>query len=170
MSRKARVDSKPEQVKTMIASATRDVNPPAKLKLDEDELEIFDEIIAEFATIDWSSHSIRLAAILARTMSMMQEAQSDLASEGFTTKNARGNDVMNPVASAMNMMASQVMSMRRTLALHATAGAKKGDVGNRRNQRKAQEADNPLDDDDEELLAVPEGVAEHPTRARARHG
>jgi phage terminase small subunit len=165
--RKRRVDSKEEAVNTMVAAAVITITPPEKLKLDADELEVFDEIIAEFATVDWSRHSIRLAAMLARTMNMMQKAQDEVNTDGFTVTNARGNEAMNPAMSAMNMMASQIMSMRRTLALHATAGSSKADKGKQAGHHKKQEENNPLEDDEEDLLQRPDNVVDIP-RARAR--
>jgi hypothetical protein len=50
--------------------------------------------------------------------------------------------------SALNMMSSSVLSMRRSLALHAVAGKNAVDVGKRRGINKANEANSPLDDED----------------------
>jgi hypothetical protein len=110
----------------------------------------FSEIIDEFANVDWSSHTIRLAGVLARALVEFQGLQDDLINEGYTTTGAKGGVIMNPKMSACQMLSSQIMNLRRTLALHATAGANKGDVGTRRRIRKAQEEDAP--DNDEGLI------------------
>lgn len=147
--RRARVDSKESAVVAM-AHANRRIAPPNDMVDDFDEVDeiIFDEIISEFANVDWSKHSIRLAALLTRTIRDMMEDQKELRDEGSVIQNDKGNYAVNPRRTACQGYASMIMQMRRSLALHATAGAKKGDVGNRRNINKNNEADAPDDDDD----------------------
>jgi len=151
-SRKARADSKEEAVKTFIA-ANKVIVPPANMRMDKDQLTAFHEVIAEFAKIDWTEHSIRLAAVLARTLSMLSEAQEELDGGSFTAMSQRGTPVANPLISVTNQLAGQVMSLRRTLALHAMASGGKREQGKRKGYHKAQEEDAP--DNDEDLIPTP---------------
>lgn len=153
-SRATRVDSKEEAVRTF-TEANKIIVPPDDLKLDNAQTKIFSEIIDEFAKIDWTPHTIRLAALLARTVHQVGELQEELIDEGYVGETARGGPCLNPKVSAMNMLSSQILAQRRSLALHAVAGANKGDVGNRRRHRKRQEDDAPDNEDD--LLNTPDG-------------
>ena len=151
--RKTRVDSKEEAARTF-AAAGKIINPPSDLKLNNQCTMIFSEVIDEFANVDWTPHTIRLAASLAIAMGMLQEAQADLAAMSFVVPNARGNPVPNPLISVTNSLSAQVLAMRRTLALHAISGANKSDVGKRRRIRKDQEDDAP--DNEDNLLNTPD--------------
>lgn len=153
-SRKVRADSKEEAVRTFIA-ANKVVEPPKGMDFTKEQRVIFDEVIAEFAKIDWSDHSIRLAALLARSIDMLDDAQTALADEGLTSMSQRGTPCINPNLSASNMLSGQIMSLRRTLALHATAGSSKADTGKRRGIHKSQENDSPLTDDPDNLINTP---------------
>jgi hypothetical protein len=152
--RKPRADSKEEAVKTFIASVN-EVQPPDDMEFTDEQRVIFDEVIGEFAKVDWTPHAIRLAALLARTVWAMQKGQEALLDEGYTIINAGGRSQLNPTASAVNQMASQMMSLRRSLALHAMAAGGKGKVGVQRGHHKAQEEASPMAGDDEGLIARP---------------
>ena len=155
--RKARVDSKESAVKAMIAAKV-EITPPDDMKFNAKQLRSFNEIVGEFANVQWTDHSIRLAALLARTVVRMMEDQESLEDEGTVSENARGNPVLNPRSSAIQSAASQIMQMRRTLALHAMAGgAKKSNLGNAGNINKENQANSPLDDDEDLLPTAPTG-------------
>jgi hypothetical protein len=145
--RKRRADSKEEAVIAMI-HADKQINPPSGMCETARQGVIFHEIIDEFAKVDWSKHTIRLAALLATAIDHMQELQEDLADEGYTVQTPKGGVGINPKASAANQLAGQIMSQRRTLALHAIAGKNAGDVGKRRSINKGNQANSPLDDED----------------------
>lgn len=140
--RKTRVDSKESAVAAMIHADKR-IDPPAFDHWTQEEDDVFQEIIAEFAKIDWSRHTIRIAALLARCMDQLAQLQATLVGEGYTVTTPKGGVAMNPISSAANQLASQMMSLRRTLALHATSGANKVDVGKRRGINKDHEHDAP---------------------------
>lgn len=156
--RRARVDSKESAVVAM-AHANRRIVPPSDMlaKMSADRVDhltvIFDEIINEFANVDWTKHSIRLAATLARTMVAMQEDMDELEDEGSVIQNDRGNYMMNPRRTACQGYSGMILQMRRSLALHATAATKATDLNKRRNINKDNEADAPDDDDD--LIPMP---------------
>src|SRR5688572_3999696 len=95
--RRARVDSKESAVTAMI-HANRVIEPPASMlkSMNAECIDIFNEIISEFANVDWTKHSIRLATLLAKTMLAMQEDMEELDDEGSVIQNDRGNYMMNP--------------------------------------------------------------------------
>lgn len=150
--RKARIDSASEQVRVM-ASATQSIEPPSNVPLDCADLPFFASVIGEFARSEWTAHQLELAAILARTMADLVREQTALRQEGSIVYSEKGTPVANPRKSVVQMHAGSILSMRRSLALHARAqGGDARDIGKRRDGAKAIEADNPLDDD---LLARP---------------
>lgn len=156
--RAQRVDSKESAVVAM-AHANKVIVPPADFtkNMSEDDREkftiIFNEIIEEFAKVDWTKHSIRLAAMLARTMKAMQDDFDELDDEGSVIQNDRGNYMMNPRRAACQGYSGMILQMRRSLALHAMAvGGKPSEMGRRKGINKGNEADAPDDDD---LLPMP---------------
>lgn len=154
-SRKPRADSKEQAVIAMI-HADKQIDPPADMDLNAHQALLFHEVIDEFAKIDWSKHTIRLAAVLACALSFLQAAQDQLADESFTATSARGTPVANPLIGVCQTLSGQVLSLRRSLALHAVAGVNKSDVGKRRGINKANERNSPLNDDDGEDFATPD--------------
>ena len=161
--RKQRVDSKEAAVAAMVGEKTLSIEPPDDIDMTKDDMTAFDEVVSEFAKVDWTPHTIRLAAILARSLVLMRNAQNDVIDEGFTITAPNGGARMNPAVSALNMISGQVMTSRRTLALHATASAKTGDVGNRRATNRANADAAP--DDEEDLINTPPPVGSAATRA-----
>ncbi|RVO55152.1 terminase small subunit [Sinorhizobium meliloti] len=152
--RKARIDSAAEAVRVM-AKATTEIDPPANVPLDEEDLPFFRNVIAEYARSEWSSHQLELAAMLARTMADLTREQKLLRDEGGVAYSEKGTPVANPRKSIVQMHASSILSFRRSLSLHARAQAGEArDVAKRRGAAKDIENDNPLEDD---LLARPLG-------------
>ena len=150
--RKQRVDSATAAVRIMQA-ATRELMPPHHVRMGEGDWPYWRSVIAEFARSEWTDHQLECAAFLARTMADMEREQWLLREEGSTLASERGTPVVNPRKTVVQMHSSSILSLRRSLALHARA--QKGearDVGKRRDVAKGIEADNPLDDD---LLARP---------------
>jgi hypothetical protein len=146
--RASRVDSKEKAVETF-KNANKIIEPPSDIAFTNQQHMAFSEVIDEFANVDWSRHSIRLAAALARALIEYQSLQDDLINEGYTVPSGRNGDgvSMNPKMSACNMLASQIMNLRRTLALHALAGKNGVDVGKQRRIRKGQQDDAPDNSD-----------------------
>ncbi|WP_421579958.1 terminase small subunit [Shinella sp. M31] len=150
--RKARIDSAAEAVRVM-AKAAEEIQPPANVPLDQEDIPFFRNVIAEYARSEWSSHQLELAAMLARTMADLTREQKLLRDEGGVAFSEKGTPVANPRKSIVQMHASSILSFRRSLSLHARAQAGEArDVAKRRDAAKEIESDNPLDDD---LLARP---------------
>jgi hypothetical protein len=153
MSRKRqRIDSATGAVGVMLASG-RSIEPPSNVPLGPEDGPFFASVIAEFARSEWSAHQLELAAMLARTMADLEREQRELRVEGSVMKTDRGTPVVNPRKAVVQMHAGTILSMRRSLSLHARAqGGEARDVGKRRAMAKEIEAGNPLDDD---LIARP---------------
>lgn len=150
--RRERIDSAAAAVKVM-AAATQEIHPPSNVPLDAGDLPFFASVIAEFARSEWTAHQLEIAAMLARTMADMEREQRALREEGSVMKTEKGTPVVNPRKAVVQMHAGTILSMRRSLSLHARAqGGEARQVGARRDMAKAIEAENPLDDD---LLARP---------------
>ncbi|RWB65665.1 terminase small subunit [Mesorhizobium sp.] len=151
--RKARIDSAAEAVRVM-GKATSQVDPPANVPLDAEDMPFFYNVIAEYARSEWSAHQLEIAAMLARTMADLTREQKLLRDEGGVAYSEKGTPVANPRKAIVQMHASSILSFRRSLSLHARAQAGEArDVAKRRAAAKEIEGDNPLEDD---LLARPE--------------
>jgi hypothetical protein len=144
--RKARIDSASEAVRVMSA-ATKTINPPSNVPLDETDLPFFASVIAEFARSEWTAHQLELAAMLARTMSDLNREQVALREEGSVCMSEKGTPVVNPRKTVVQMHAATILSFRRSLALHARAHTRDlSDIAKRQGKAIAITADNPLDD------------------------
>ena len=138
--------------------ANRKIVPPDNMTMSVDDVEAFNEIIEEFANVDWTKHNIRIAAILARTITDMITDQEALRDEGSVVYNDKGNAAVNPRRTACQSFASQINQMRRTLALHALATGQKADLTKRRAINKGSQDASPLasdEDEEDQLIAMP---------------
>jgi hypothetical protein len=152
--RRQRIDSATGAVRVM-AAATKPIDPPSNVPLDDGDLPFFASVLAEFARSEWSAHQLELAAMLARTMADLAREQAALRTEGSVVATERGTPVVNPRKAVVQMHAGTILSFRRSLSLHARAqGGEARDVGKRRKQSREIEGDNPLAEDDG-LLARP---------------
>ena len=168
--RKCRTDSISLAVETAQASL-REINPPDNVYLQEDDLKHWDSIIAEFAKVDWTDHTLELAAMLATNMRASVAAMRRLDKEGITlqrkqvipaTSNTSARVVIlsvyaNPVKSFLDMYNKNIIAFRRSLSLHA-----RGQEGETRDVAKrraaAKEIENSFVDDDDDLLARPKSL------------
>lgn len=135
MSRKDRADSRSSSVKIAQGSA-RSIEPPAHVPLDECDWPFWNNVVSEFARAQWTDHQLEIAAMLARTMANLESEQRALRSEGFVAVRANGTTVENPRSRIVKGLAGDILSLRRSLALHARAksgdnrdAAKQRDVG-----------------------------------------
>ena len=150
--RKPRIDSAGEAVRIM-AAATRIIEPPSNVPLDDQDMPFFSSVLSEAAKTEWTAHSLEVAALLARAMRDLEREQIELRREGSTITNPNGNIVQNPRVRNVSVLSGFILAARRSLSIHARAAAGEArDVAARRKAAANIEADNPLDDD---LLARP---------------
>lgn len=147
--RRQRSDSATAAVEVMRAQAEVEIVPPANIALDDADMPFWDSIIAAFPTIEWNDHDLEVAAILARTMADLNREQLALRDEGSIVKTDKGTPVVNPRKTVVQMHTGSILSLRRSLQLHARATKGEArDTGKRRGQQQGHEADNPLNGDD----------------------
>ena len=120
MARKARIDSAGEAVRIM-QGATRELQPPSHVPLDAMDWPYWHSVVSEFARAEWTEHQLELAAMLARTMANLEQEQRSLRTEGFIAVRENGTSVENPRARAVKSLTGDILSLRRSLALHARA-------------------------------------------------
>lgn len=150
--KKQRIDTVKGAVEVMAKAAT-EILPPPSVPLEGRDLPFFANVIGEFARSEWTPHQLELAAMLARTMSDLEQEQRDMRREGSVAYSEKGTPVVNPRKAVIQMHAGTILSMRRSLSLHARAQAgEPRETGKRRAIAKEIESDNPLEDS---LLARP---------------
>ena len=149
--RKQRLDSATAAVEVM-KGALREIAPPSHVPLDAADWPFWETVVDEFARSEWTEHQLELAAMLARTMANLETEQRTLRAEGFIAVRENGTSVENPRGRVVQNLAGQVLSLRRSLSLHARARGEARDVAKRSAMTKGIEAGNPLEDD---LLGMP---------------
>lgn len=143
--KKGRVDSVTEAVRI---AAAGDIQFPANVPLDKQDIPFFQNVIAEYARAEWSAHQLEIAAMLARTMADLVREQDLLRSEGAVAYSEKGSPLANPRKAIVQMHASSILSFRRSLALHARAqGGESRDIAKRREAAKGIEEAAASDDD-----------------------
>lgn len=154
--RRSRIDSAGAAVEIMKAALVP-VEPPAHVPLGAEDRPFWESVIKEFARSEWTNHQLELAAMLARTMADLEAEQRALRAEGSVMKTDKGVPVVSPRLKLIQVHAASILSMRRSLQLHARArNGEARDTAKRRDTAKGIEADNPLHDP---LLGPPAGEA-----------
>lgn len=151
MTKRARIDSSAEAVR-IVQAAGLPIMPPAHMTLDECDWPHWRNVVAEFARAEWTDHQLELAAMLARTMADLAREQQTLRVEGYISVRENRTTVENPRARAVKSLTGDILSLRRSLALHARARS-----GDSRNDAKRREVGKSLERDlgDDELIARP---------------
>lgn len=148
--RKQRIDSSDAAVRIM-QGAQKEITPPVHVPLEASDWPFWHNVVAEFARAEWTEHQLEIAAMLARTLAMLEQEQRTLRAEGFIAVRENGTTVENPRARAVKSLTGDILSLRRSLALHARA--RSGDSRNDASRRDAaKELEQRLDDD---LIARP---------------
>lgn len=153
--RKARRDSQAEKAK-IVQGVSLKLSVPESIPLCERGRVFFEEILEEQAKSEWTRHNLSFAAQIASLMAMVQKLREQVDAEGYTIVNVseRGSTTRShPLLGSIATFSSMVVSMRRSLALHAR-GRAKGDNRNAAAQRKfaKQLEDEAFDEDDDDLI------------------
>lgn len=111
----------PSEAVRIVQASTQELSPPSHVPMQEMDWPFWHNVVAEFARAEWTEHQLELAAMLARTMANLEEQQRLLRNEGFTSESLRGTPVINPRATVVKSLTGDILSMRRSLALHARA-------------------------------------------------
>ena len=107
-------------------------------------------VVAEFARAEWSEHQLELAAMLARTMANIEQEQRTLRAEGFVSVRENGTTTDNPRSRVVQTLTTQILSLRRSLALHARARS-----GDTRADAVRKAAGKDIEADVDDMLGLP---------------
>lgn len=126
----------------VVKSAFTEVLLPKHIELEDRDMIFFKNVIAEFSKFEWSEHQLELAAMLARSLSDLDREQRELRKEGFIIKRQNTTTVENPRCRIVKSLTGDILSLRRSLALHARArGGDNRDVAKTREIMKSMEND-----------------------------
>lgn len=151
--RQLRIDGLPEKIR-IAGGATKVIEPPAHIVMEERALVYFHEMIAEKAKADWSEHEISLCALLARSIAELDYNQERMQKEGSMVKNKSGDIVANPRQKIITNLYDKIATMRRSIGIYSmAAGGKKFDVLKR--QMLAREMEKDFMSIDDDLMARP---------------
>ena len=137
--RKERIDGKAAAVKVM-AAAAKEIHAPSNVPLTDTDKPFFANVIEEFARSDWTAHQLEIAAMIARTMNDINREQQELRKEGYITTRQNGTTVENPRQRVVKSLTGDLLSLRRSLSLHARARGEARDVAKRTGYAKEIEA------------------------------
>lgn len=146
--RKSPKTSVSEQAK-VVSSSFVNIEPPAHVKMTPDDMPFFESVIAEFARSDWTQHALEIASILSRTMCDLEREQWLLREEGSICKTDKGTPVPNPRKTIVQMHASSILSLRKSLGVDARSKAPSKDIAKQKKigrefQIDSKEADDGL--------------------------
>ena len=143
--RRHRADSVAEAVR-IVRNAHRAIAPPPNVPLSQVDRQYFNNIISEWALAAWSPHQIELAAMLARSMNDFATEQALLREEGAVIAGGTGGQIPNPRKHVIALHASNILGLRRSLALHAAGAGKFEDHAKRARIAKQIESESGLAD------------------------
>lgn len=152
--RRQRVDSQARVAAAMVAGGKK-IIIPADANFTAYERKVFTELAEEFSKSELTAHKVRLLALLAKQMVLLENEQAVLMREGFSITNANGNTIPNPRARACASVNASILAMRRSLGIHtrAQAGGDNREAAKRRAHNKANEAER--DNYEDNLIAFP---------------
>lgn len=172
--RRKRSDSTAAAVE-FVQAATREIEPPAHVRFRKRDYPFFDSVIAEFAKVEWTDHTIELAALLARAISDLEMEQDMMRREGailekyqmvpvpntdpVEMKKEVTGTYINPRKQLIDMHSKNILAWRRSLSLHARV--KDGEPRDQAKRRTAaKEMENKVADfgDKMNLIARPEAI------------
>lgn len=143
----------PSEAVRIMRGAVQELSPPSHVPMEEMDWPFWHNVVAEFARAEWTEHQLELAAMLARTMANLEQEQRTLRSEGFIAVRKNGTSVENPRARAVKSLTGDILSLRRSLALHARA--KSGNSQTDANRREAAKALESVAGYDDDMLGMP---------------
>ena len=160
---RTRVDSAASKTKAKQA-AMKPLPLPQTISLTPLEMIHYEMICDEFARVELTRHKVELIGNLARAMRRLTEEEETLDSEGTVSTGAQGGDILNPRVQSVEKLAQRIITMRRTLGIHAPAQGKKTAMDGTRAHNKANEREpsipvGPAAEQRASLIARPEGSA-----------
>ncbi len=146
MTRRLRIDG-PTRAVEVLKAGMREIALPSHIRVADEDWPFWHSVIGEFARSEWSDHQLELAALLARSMADLEREQFDLRAEGYVLVRPSGVTIVNPRSRTVSRLLGEILSLRRSLALHARArGGDTRNIGRRSEIARKIEAANPLND------------------------
>ncbi len=137
----------------MVDASKGPINPPAHVKLREQDRPFWDGVVRARARDEWSETDLVVAGQLARCQYDIERESATLEGEGMVLTNERGTQVANPRVSVLEQLARREMALMRTLRMGGrVAGDARDEAGRRKVLRGAEKAREEIEDD--ELLAT----------------
>lgn len=130
------------------ASQSRDIEPPAHVKLRESDWPFWYSIVRARVRQNWNEVDLENAANLARCKSDIERLQIEIDAEGDTVGNAKGTMVVNPKHSLIETLTRRAMALSKMLHVHAEAT-----VGRSRSEAADNSKVVAKGDNDDDLLA-----------------
>lgn len=156
-------------------AATRVYEPPAHVRFLKRDWPFWDSIINEFAKVEWTDHTLELAALMTRAISDLEMEQEMMRREGSILERFQMVPVtggkegelekvvtgtyINPRKQIIDMHSKNILAWRRSLSLHARVkNGEPREQGKRRGA--AKEMESKINDlgDKMSLIARPETV------------
>ena len=119
MARK-RTDSKENAAQIMAKSAVP-ITVPSKVPLSDTDIPFYHNVIGEFTRSQWTEHALEIAAMMARTMHVLNAEQQALREEGYIAVRENGTTVENPRTWIVKSLTFDLLSLRRSLGVNARA-------------------------------------------------
>src|SRR3546814_15101449 len=77
----------------VMQGATREIAPPAHVRMSEEDWPFWHSVIAEFARSEWTDHQLEMAAMLARAMADLEREQYELRADRKSVVEGKGMSV-----------------------------------------------------------------------------
>lgn len=116
--RRVPVNSAAGIAKAIIAGGKK-IEVPKHVDFSPLERLIFTELVEEMSKSELTAHKVTMLVLLTRQMAMLQNEQVLLAEEGVVLTNSHGNAVANPRVKVCAGLTANILSMRRSLGVHA---------------------------------------------------
>lgn len=151
--RQARSDSADAMVRAAKNVVAPDLRPPAHVQVSAAAEPYYLDIVRARAREEWNPHQLTIAAQLAQCMVDQEEVRAAIALDGWTTVNAKGTEVANPMVSISEQLARRQMALGRSLQM---IGRGLGDPRKPTKQRELEQKARGLADEvaeEDDLLA-----------------
>jgi hypothetical protein len=115
--RQARSDSAKAALEAAKNAALPDLRPPPHVQLSVGAEDYFTDIVRARAREEWNPHQLTIAAQMAECMADQDDVRAQLALDGWTTINAKGTEVANPLVGINEALARRQMALGRSLQM-----------------------------------------------------
>lgn len=151
--RQPRSDSAAAALAAAKNAALPDLRPPGHVVLSAEAEPYFVDIVRARAREEWNEHQLTIAAQLAECMADQENVRAAIALDGWTTINAKGTEVANPMVSIAEQLARRQMALGRSLQMIGRAiGDPRAPTKQRQNEAGARQARQEVAQEDD-LLA-----------------